>query len=63
MVSTLHQGGGHGLPMQRSRAERSGAAHAATHSLYPFDAATKARPMPVFPEVGSTRVVTPAGRD
>lgn len=29
-------------------------------SLYPFAAATKASPMPVFPDVGSTRVVTPA---
>jgi len=30
-------------------------------SLYPLAAATKARPMPVLPDVGSTRVVTPAG--
>jgi hypothetical protein len=28
-------------------------------SLYPFAAATMARPMPVFPEVGSTRTVFP----
>mmetsp|Transcript_39409 Transcript_39409/g.92046 ORF Transcript_39409/g.92046 Transcript_39409/m.92046 type:complete len:205 (+) Transcript_39409:774-1388(+) len=28
-------------------------------NLYPFEAATMARPMPVFPDVGSTRVVFP----
>mmetsp|Transcript_5360 Transcript_5360/g.11278 ORF Transcript_5360/g.11278 Transcript_5360/m.11278 type:complete len:241 (-) Transcript_5360:68-790(-) len=28
-------------------------------SLYPLDAATIARPIPVFPEVGSTRIVLP----
>ena len=44
----------------RTRLSRDMDAGMVRISLYPFAAATKASPMPVFPDVGSTRVVTPA---
>ena len=45
---------------RRTRLSRDMEAGMVRISLYPFAAATKASPMPVFPDVGSTRVVTPA---